>query len=63
MLEFFTVQKFDLYTSYMNLQDIFYIVAIIFMTLCILLLIAIGVLLFYVKKKITEIQHFIDEKV
>lgn len=47
----------------MNLQDTFYILGIVFMTLSIGILIAIAVLLFYIKKKVTEIHNYVDEKI
>ncbi len=47
----------------MNLQDTFYILGIIFMTLSIVILIAIAVLIFYLKKRVEEIHRFVDEKI
>jgi len=47
----------------MSLQDTFYIVAIVFMGLITLLLIAIGVLLFYIKKRVSDITDLAQRKV
>lgn len=44
------------------LQNTFYSIGIIFMTLYTLLLIAIVVLLFYIKKKITEVIKHVEDK-
>jgi len=46
----------------MNLQDTFYIMGIVFMTLSILMLIGIVVLLFYIKKKIADIHEHVELK-
>jgi len=47
----------------MDLQNTFYIIGIICMTLYTLLLIAIVVLLFYIKNKITEFYTILEEKI
>ena len=47
----------------MSLQDTFYIIGIICMTLYTLLLIVIVVLLFYIKKKITDMYKIVEEKI
>jgi Sec-independent protein translocase protein TatA len=47
----------------MDLQNTFYIVGIIYMTLYTLLLIAVIVLLIYIKKKVTELTENIQEKI
>lgn len=47
----------------MSLQDIFYIVGIIFMTILIILMAGIIVLLFYIKSKITELTAHIERKI
>jgi Sec-independent protein translocase protein TatA len=47
----------------MDLQNTFYIVGIIYMTLYTLLLIAVIILLLYIKKKVTELTDNIQEKV
>jgi hypothetical protein len=46
----------------MNLQDTFYIVGIISMTLYTLLLIAIIILLFYIRKKVSDLAENISKK-
>ncbi|HSW47822.1 MAG TPA: hypothetical protein VLG67_01965 [Candidatus Saccharimonadales bacterium] len=46
----------------MNLQDTFYILGIVFMTMSIVILIAMAILLFYIMKKVTEIHKYIDAK-
>lgn len=47
----------------MTLESFFYVYAIIFMTLCFAMLIAIVVAVFYMKSKIDEIQHQIETKI
>lgn len=47
----------------MSLQNIFYLVGIICMTLCTLLLAVMVILLFYIKKKITEITKTTEVKI
>ena len=47
----------------MNLQNIFYLVGIIYMILFILMTAAIVVLLFYIKNTISDIHRSIDEKI
>ena len=47
----------------MMLQNTFYIIGIICMTLYTLLLIAIVVLLFYIKKKISDVSKNVEEKI
>lgn len=47
----------------MQLQDSFYVMGIIFMSLNILILIGIVVLLYYIKRKISNIHDNIDAKV
>ncbi len=44
------------------LQTVFYVMGIIFMTLSVLILVAIGLLLFYIKKKVFDIAKNIEEK-
>lgn len=46
----------------MALQDIFYIVGIVFMTVYLVLLIAIVVVLLYLRKKVAEFQTTVEEK-
>ncbi len=46
----------------MNLQDTYYILSIVFMSLSLLLLIGLIVLVFYIKKKITNIHDKIDQR-
>ncbi len=40
----------------MNLQDIFYLTSIIFMVLSIIILLSIGIVLFYIKQKISDLH-------
>jgi hypothetical protein len=47
----------------MSIQDIFYLLGSIFMGLGIILLIIIGIVLWIIKNKITELHKLIDEKV
>jgi len=47
----------------MTLQNIFFVVGIICMTLYTLLLVAVVVLLFYIKKKISDLTENIQEKI
>lgn len=47
----------------MDLQNTFYVLAIIYMVLGIVILIGIGVGIFFIKKKIDEIQKMIQEKI
>lgn len=47
----------------MTLQNIFYILAIICMLLALGILIAIAILVFYIKKKITQIHNQIENKI
>ncbi len=47
----------------MSLQDSFYILGIVFMSLSIIILIGIVILLFYIKKKITDIHKFAELKI
>lgn len=46
----------------MNLQDTYYILSIVFMSLSLLLFIGLIVLVFYIKKKITNIHDKIDQR-
>jgi uncharacterized membrane protein len=46
----------------MNLQDTYYILSIIFMSLSLLILIGIVILVFYIKKKVTNIHDEIQSK-
>lgn len=47
----------------MDLQSIYYVMAIIFMSLMFILMIAITILVFYIKGKITDLQRNIEEKI
>lgn len=47
----------------MSLQDIFYFVGIIYMSLLSVVLIGIIILLYYIKKKVTEVSQNIERKV
>lgn len=47
----------------MTLETAFYWIAIVFMTLCLLIMIGIAVAIFKIKKKINEIHHRIEDKV
>lgn len=47
----------------MDLQNTFYLLGIIYMVLGILILIGIVILLFYIKKKIGDLQDFIELRV
>lgn len=46
----------------MSLQDTFYVVAIAFMVLHILLLIGIAIILFIIKRKISEVTNNVEER-
>jgi len=46
----------------MSLQDIFYIVGIITMSLYVLLLFTLVIILFYIKRKLTDIITIIENK-
>ncbi len=46
----------------MNLQDTYYLLGIIFMSLSLLILIGIIVLVFYIKKKVSDIHDDIKAK-
>lgn len=46
----------------MGLENTFYVIGIIFMSLSVLILICIVVLVFYLKKKVDSIHREIDEK-
>jgi len=46
----------------MNLQNVFYIVGIICMTLYILLLLVVIIFLFYIKKRITDFTEVVNKK-
>ena len=47
----------------MNLQDAFYTLGIVFMSVSLLILIGIAVLLFYIRGKVAEIHAEIEEKI
>lgn len=47
----------------MTLQTIFYIIGILCMSLYTVLLIAVVILLFYIKKKMTDFSKMVEEKV
>ena len=47
----------------MELQDVFYWMAIVYMAIMFLLMIAAVVAVFAIKKKIDHIHHVIDEKI
>lgn len=47
----------------MSLQDLFYLLGIIMMSLASLLLLGIVILLFYIKKKITDLHDTIENKI
>jgi uncharacterized membrane protein len=47
----------------MDLQTVFYILGIIFMSLSILLLVGLVILVFYIWKKVTQMQKMIEEKI
>lgn len=46
----------------MDLQNVFYSLSIIFMSLSILILVGIAVLVFYILKKVTELEHTVERK-
>lgn len=46
----------------MSLQDLFYIVGLVYMSLGIILLIALVIAVFLVKKKINDMQRLFDQK-
>jgi hypothetical protein len=47
----------------MDLQNTFYVLGIIFMTLSILILLGIAILLFYIKKKITDLHDLVEQRI
>jgi hypothetical protein len=47
----------------MDLQNTFYVLGIIFMTLSILILLGIAILLFYIRKKITDLHDLVELKI
>lgn len=47
----------------MDLQTVFYLVGIIYMTFATILLIAMVIVVFYIKKKITDIHDQVNEKI
>lgn len=46
----------------MSLQDLFYIVGLFYMTMCIVLLIALVIAVFYIKKKVVDLEQTFEEK-
>ena len=47
----------------MDLQNTFYLMAIIFMSLLIIITLAVAVILFYIMKKIADVQKAIDKQI
>jgi len=47
----------------MDLQTTFYILGIVFMSLCIILFASMLVLVFYIWRQVTQLQQFIEEKI
>ena len=47
----------------MELADLFYLLAVIFMVLFIMMLIGVIVLLFFIKKKVTDVHTTIEQKI
>ena len=47
----------------MDLQNTFYVLGIVFMTLSILILLGIAILLFYIRKKITDLHDLVESKI
>ncbi len=50
------------YTISMSLQDLFYLVGLAYMTMGIVLLIALVFAVFYIKKKVNDMHRTFDEK-
>lgn len=46
----------------MSLQDLFYIVGLFYMTMCIVLLLSLVVAVFYIKKKVGDLEHTFEKK-
>ncbi len=51
-----------LYTKLMSLENIFYVMSIFYMTLGIIILLALVIAVFYIKKKIEEFEKIFQEK-
>lgn len=47
----------------MDIQQTFYIVAIVFMVVFLLLLLCIAILIFYIRKKVEDIHESIEESI
>lgn len=47
----------------MDIQNTYYVLGIIFMTLSIILLVGMLVLVFYIWRKVSQMQQFIEEKI
>jgi len=47
----------------MELETAFYWIAIIFMSLCLLIMVGIAIAIFKIKKRINEIHHNIEQKI
>ena len=47
----------------MNLENVFYVMAIFYMTLGIIILIMLVVAVFYIKQKVTEMEKMVKEKI
>ncbi len=52
-----------MFSTCMTLQNIFYVVGIVFMILYTLLLLAVVILLFYIKNKISQVYGNIEDKI
>lgn len=46
----------------MSLQDLFYMVGLFYMTMCIVLLMALVIAVFYIKKKVNDMHRTFEEK-
>ena len=46
----------------MHIQELFYSMGILFMTLAVLILIALGILFFYIKMKIDQLQKLLGNR-
>jgi hypothetical protein len=47
----------------MSLQDIYYVMSIVYMTILCVIAIAVAVLLFYIMKKIADLSRAVDQQI
>jgi hypothetical protein len=47
----------------MDIQTVFYVLGIIFMVLSIAILLSIFILLLYIRKKVSDIHHLVENKI